>query len=75
MNLHTLVTQHALDITITTKARPNDQFYVSVYAPAHSAHARKSFVTEAEMWAALEQCVAEVSPGLSTVEPVEDIFG
>lgn len=59
-DIFTYVTKVGIDITITTKARVGDQFYVSAYRPTMNSHARKAFSTEAEMEAAIKQCLAEL---------------
>lgn len=62
IDLHRLCATRGLGFSIDPKLRPNDSMYVTVYSAGNHSHARKAFSTEAEMLAALEQCVGEVLP-------------
>lgn len=85
-DLFILATKRGLDFHLTTKTRPNDSFYVTVHNQGVHATVRKAFTTEAEMLAALQQRIAEVSVAepddtdllADFEEPInadEDIFG
>lgn len=80
-DLHRLCATRGLGFSIDPKLRPNDSAYVTVYSAGNHSHARKSFSTEAEMLAALEQCVSEVLPPAVTdnlddfSDPSGDEFG
>ena len=73
-DLFTLIVKRGLDFHLTTKTRPGDSFYVTVHNQCDSATSRKMFTTEAEMLAALQQCIAEVSVAdpLADFEHAED---
>lgn len=67
-DLYRLCTTRGLGFSIDPKLRPNDSAYVTVYSAGNHSHARKAFSTEAEMLAALEQCVGEVLPQVHPVD-------